>query len=73
VRGRPATNLGYERGCRSPREEEVEMDENLTDNVYETPEVRTYGSLVDLTEGTGGGQYEDGSTKSAHPSAPTSP
>jgi hypothetical protein len=49
------------------------MDEDQTGAVYETPEVRSYGSLLDLTQGMGDGAYEDGSSKSVHPSAPTSP
>ena len=49
------------------------MDEHLTDGVYEAPEVRDYGSLVDLTEGADGGTYEDGSGKAFHPSQPATP
>jgi hypothetical protein len=52
--------------------EEVAVDEHVTDAVYEAPEVRDYGSLVDLTEGMGEG-YEDGSSKSYHPSQPATP
>lgn len=49
------------------------MDDKPADSEYETPEVRDYGALVDLTEGTAEGSFEDGSSKAFHPSAPASP
>jgi hypothetical protein len=48
-------------------------DDKPADTEYETPEVRDYGTLADLTEGMGEGSFEDGSSKAFHPSAPASP